>query len=79
MILFISDDFFHYEAGNLVRLFFPYDELKVALIGEEVNSDDNNIIVAEIHGDNYICSIERNGKNLTKKELSLTTVTRNIT
>lgn len=67
MILFISDDFFHYEAGNLVRLFFPYDELKVALIGEEVNSDDNNIIVAEIHGDDYICSIERNGKNLTKK------------
>ncbi len=67
MILFISHDFFHYEAGNLVRLFFPYDDLKVVQIGEDGDFTDNDRVTASIDGDDYICTIERNGKKLTKK------------
>ena len=32
MILYISHSFFDYEAGNLCRLFFPYEKLKTVKI-----------------------------------------------
>ena len=67
MILFISDDFFHYEAGNLVRLFFPYDDLKVVVMGEEEVTSDDDKITAVIDGDDYVCTVEKDGKSLTKK------------
>ena len=45
MILYISHSFFDYEAGNLCRLFFPYEKLKTVTDLNEAK-DDNFIVKA---------------------------------
>ena len=40
MILYISHSFFDYEAGNLCRLFFPYEKLKTVTDINEAIEDD---------------------------------------
>lgn len=66
MLLYISHNFFHYEAGNLCRLFFPYDDLKTTLdAAETINSED--IVSAVIDGDNFNVSIRKDGRTASKK------------
>ena len=60
MIFYISHEFFHYEAGNLFRLFFPYDELKLTWDEAEAKADDN-IIRAVIENDVFGCTITKDG------------------
>ncbi|MDO4459747.1 MAG: coproporphyrinogen dehydrogenase HemZ [Clostridia bacterium] len=70
MILYLSDNFFHYEAGNLFRLFFPYDELKETI-------DTNDVVEGEdyikaIYGDDECsCEIFRKGEH-HKKVMKIT-------
>ena len=69
MVLYISDDFFHYEAGNLARLFFPYDEIRLTENRTEAAAAENAVF-AEINGDEFSCYIRRNGKTHSKVEIT---------
>lgn len=66
MILYISHHFFHYEAGNLCRLFFPYEDLKTIEYPEPLPADPF-VISAEILGGTYRVAIKREGKELCRE------------
>lgn len=70
MILYISHNFFHYEAGNLCRLFFPYENLKVVENKEEIQGDF--VVMAEILQDKT-CSVKitkNNEEKITERQFS---------
>ncbi len=58
MIIYISHHFFHYEAGNLCRMFFPYASLKQVENLDEFVDDDINV-KAEIEdlGESLECKV----------------------
>ena len=65
MILYISHDFFHYEAGNLCRLFFPYEELKTTSDLMDTENCDF-AIKAIIEEDKSTVTVTNKEKSLTK-------------
>lgn len=69
MLLYISHNFFHYEAGNLCRLFFPYDELKTTEDKSEI-SDNDDVVTAVIDGDDFTVAVRKDGRTLTKTKKS---------
>ena len=64
MTLYISHDFFHYEAGNLCRLFFPYEELK--LINNK-NEAHGLAVTAEITDNQTYVAAVTNGETTVQK------------
>lgn len=65
MILYINRDFFHYEAGNLCRLFFPYEELKT-VVGDNADESDNFAVIAAYADDECRVRI-KNGEKLLER------------
>ncbi len=58
MVFYISEEFLKYELGNIFRIFFPYEELKI--VDEDIDSDisvkvlgDSLIIKAKIYGEEF--------------------------
>ncbi|MEG1428051.1 MAG: hypothetical protein RSC76_10215, partial [Oscillospiraceae bacterium] len=67
MILYVSHPFFEYEAGNLCRLFFPYESLTV-VHGEEEITPDSLLAKAVVSGNTYTASISGGGRTATRTE-----------
>ncbi len=69
MIFYVSDDFLHYEAGNLFRVFYPYEQLKVTK--EPVENPDLSISLGESTAEIRVfelCEIiEVSGENSNKE------------
>ncbi len=70
MIIYISHHFFHYEAGNLCRLFFPYHSLK--LVEDMADFVDESIKVKAIiktlaDKTEYSVELVADGTEITKK------------
>lgn len=65
MILYISHSFFDYEAGNLCRLFFPYEKLKTVTDKNEA-TDDNFIVTAEYSENESAVIITRDNEEITR-------------
>lgn len=66
MILYISHSFFDYEAGNLCRLFFPYEKLKTVTDITEAK-DDNFIVKAVYEEEKSTVSIEKDGEFICRE------------
>ena len=66
MILYISHSFFDYEAGNLCRLFFPYEKLKTVTDVNEA-TDDNFIVKVVYEEEKTIVSIEKDGEYICRE------------
>ena len=79
MILYISHSFFDYEAGNLCRLFFPYEKLKTVtdineaieddFIIKAIYSEEKSTVIVENSGETRLWEYENINKD---KEYNVT-------